>query len=84
MTREEVTAMVFRHVYRTLPELQDRALDTGTSYKEMGVDSLALLEVVTGSTKEMKVKIPRNELATINNVNGLVDLLIKAQSQAGA
>ncbi len=84
MTREEVTAMVFRHVYSALPELRERPLDAGISYKEIGVDSLALLEVVTGSTKELKVKIPRNELAAITNVNGLVDLLIKAQSQAGA
>jgi acyl carrier protein len=84
MTREEVTAMVFKHVYEALPELRDTGLDPGKSYKEMGIDSLALLQVLTGSTKEMQVKIPRNELATLSTVNGLVELLMKAKSQPGA
>jgi len=82
MTREEVTAMVFKHLYQALPELRDVTPDPGASYKELGIDSLALLEVISGSTKEMKIKIPRNELANISSVNGLVDLLIKVKSQS--
>ena len=80
MTREEVTAMVFKHVYQALPELRDAAPNPDATYKELGIDSLALLEGISGSTKEMKVKIPRNELANISTVNGLVDLLIKVKS----
>lgn len=83
MMRDEVKAMVFRHVFEALPELQDVGLDPDKSYKEMGIDSLALLQVLTGATKEMKVKIPRNELASLNSVNGLIDLLIKAKNEAG-
>jgi len=84
MTREEVTAMVFRHVYEALPELRDAGIDPDKTYKEIGIDSLGLLQVLTGSMKEMRVKIPRNELTDISTVKGLVDLLIKAKSQPGA
>jgi acyl carrier protein len=45
--------------------------------KDLGASSLDLVEIVSLSMRELKVKVPRSELATLNNIGGLVDLLYR-------
>jgi acyl carrier protein len=41
----------------------------------LGANSLDIIEVVSLSMRELKVKVPRAELAKLTNLEGLVDLL---------
>jgi len=84
MTRDQVREMVLRHTVEAIPELQDVGIDPDKSYEELGLDSLALLQILTASTKEMKVKIPRDELVGVRSLNVLVDALFRAQKGATA
>jgi acyl carrier protein len=54
--------------------------------KDLGANSLDIVEVVSCTMRDLKVKVPRSELADLTNVDGLVDLLVKvvAEKEAAA
>lgn len=81
MTRDDVKAMLIRHASEIVPELRNEYPDTDKSYREMGIDSLALMAILTAATKELKVKIPRDKLGNINSFNGLADLFVQVANQ---
>ena len=45
--------------------------------KDLGINSLDIVEVVSCSMRELKVKVPRSELSKLTNIDGLVDLLYR-------
>ena len=46
--------------------------------KDLGINSLDIVEVVSASMRELKVKVPRSELSKLTNIDGLVDMLYEA------
>lgn len=77
MTREDVLEVVTRHLVDTIEELEGVEIDPAKSMKDLGANSLDIVEVVSCSMRELKVKVPRSELNTLENINQLVELLHK-------
>ena len=77
MTREEVVEVVKRHLVDTIEELEGVEIDPAKSMKDLGANSLDIVEVVSCSMRELKVKVPRSELNKLTNIDQLVDLLFK-------
>ena len=75
MTREEVVEVVKRHLVDTIEELEGVEIDPAKSMKDLGANSLDIVEVVSCSMRELKVKVPRSELNKLTNIDQLVDLL---------
>jgi acyl carrier protein len=75
MTKEQIFAVVKKHLKQTVDGLDDANIDLSASMKDMGANSLDIVEVVSLSMRELKVKVPRSELAKLTNLQGLVDLL---------
>lgn len=75
MTREHVLEVVKRHLVDTIEELEGVEIDPAKSMKDLGANSLDIVEVVSASMRELKVKVPRSELNKLTNINELVDLL---------
>jgi acyl carrier protein len=46
------------------------------TFMDYGANSLDIVEIVSGSMRELKVKIPRTELSDIKNIAGLVDKFV--------
>jgi len=87
MNRSHVHSVVCKHLVDAVDGLELEDIDPQRSMKELGANSLDIVEVVSASMRELKVKIPRSELARLTNLDGLVDLLHrtaeeKAQSQS--
>lgn len=78
MTREHVLEVVTRHLVDTIEELEGVEIDPAKSMKDLGANSLDIVEVVSCSMRELKVKVPRSELNSLNNINELVELLHKS------
>ncbi len=74
-TREEVLAVVQRHLADTVEGIDATSIDPAKSMKELGANSLDIVEIVSCSMRELKVKVPRAELNKLTNINELVDLL---------
>jgi len=80
-TRDDVLAIVKKHILDLTEDVPEAAIDPARSMADLGINSLDIVEVVTASMRELKVKVPRSELSKLKNVNGLVDLLFDAVSQ---
>jgi len=75
ITREEVWEVVKEHLVETVEELEGVELDPAKSMKDLGANSLDIVEVVSCSMRDLKIKVPRAELNKLENMNQLVDLL---------
>ena len=75
MTRDEIMVVVKKHLCEAVEGLTPEAIDPAKSMKDLGANSLDIVEIVSSSMREIKVKIPRSELAKLTNLDGLVDLL---------
>jgi acyl carrier protein len=85
MTREQILSVVTKHLVDALDDLDPAAIDTSQSMKDLGANSLDIVEVVSRTMRELKIKVPRSELAKLTNIDALVDLLYQvAREQARA
>lgn len=75
MTKDHVFDVVKKYLLRTLDGVNPDDVVPSKSMKDLGASSLDLVEIVSLSMRELKVKVPRSELAKLNNIGGLVDLL---------
>jgi acyl carrier protein len=78
MTREQVLATVKKYIVDVAEDLDETRIDPAMSMKDMGINSLDIVEVVSCSMRELKVKVPRSELSKLTNVDGLVDMLYQS------
>ena len=84
MSREAVLEVVMKHLVDTIEDLEDVEIDPARSMKDLGANSLDIVEVVSCSMRELKVKVPRSELNSLENINQLVDLLHKTVEEKAA
>ena len=75
MDREQVAAVVIKHLIDVVGDLKASDIDMSRSMKDFGANSLDMVEVVSCAMRELKVKVPRSELSKLTNMDGLVDLL---------
>jgi polyketide biosynthesis acyl carrier protein len=75
MFRAEIEAVVKKYLMEVVDDLKEEEIDTTKSMKDLGANSLDIVEVVSCSMRELKVKVPRSELSKLTNIDGLVDLL---------
>ena len=75
MTRNDVLEVVLENLRDTVEELEDVEIDSAKSMKDLGANSLDIVEVVSCSMRQLKVKVPRSELQGLKNIDDLVDLL---------
>ena len=85
MTREGILDVVKKHLVEVVGEIDADQIDPTRSMKDMGANSLDIVEVVSCAMRELKVKVPRSELSKLTNIDGLVNMLYEsAQAKAGA
>lgn len=78
MTREEIFEVVKANIGKVIEGGKDIDIKEEDSMADYGADSLEIVEVVSRSMKETKIKIPRTELSTAKNLKDLLDLFEKA------
>lgn len=84
MTKEHVFTVVKKHLMQTVDGLDEAAITEAKSMKELGANSLDIVEIVSVSMRELKVKVPRSELSKLTNIGGLVDLLYTVSTAPAA
>ena len=81
MTKEHIFTVVKKHLMQTVDGLADSQIGLDKSMKDLGANSLDIVEIVSVSMRELKVKVPRSELSKLTNIGGLVDLLHQVATQ---
>jgi acyl carrier protein len=74
MERIEVENIVKHHMADVL-EMDTTEIESNSTMGDIGATSLDVVEVISLSMRELKVKVPRSELEELENVHQLVDLL---------
>lgn len=73
-TTEQLIA-TFQRVASEVAERQFPTLKGETVIADLGIDSLAMLEIVGAMEREFKVQIPDDQLVGLQTINDLVGLL---------
>lgn len=74
MTRQDIFAVIRANMQRIIPGVEGREIAEMSSMRDYGADSLQMVEVVSRSMKELKVKVPRARLLLVTNLKELVDV----------
>jgi polyketide biosynthesis acyl carrier protein len=81
MDRIVVKEVVMKHI-KASTDLE--AVDTSRSMKDYGISSLDIVEIVSMTMRELRVKVPRSELLQIGTIDGLIDVVHNAAVNAPA
>lgn len=73
MTKQEVMQVIKSNIVDNLDDIEEGTIDVSKSMKDYGANSLDIIEVVSSSMRELKIKIPRSELADISTIEQLAD-----------
>ncbi len=75
MEREEILKVIEKHLIKSVPGITEK-VDPEKKFTDYGANSLDIVEIVSASMREMKIKIPRTELSDIQNIQGLIDKFV--------
>ena len=77
MTKPEVIEIIKRIIEENLDDVSAEDIDPEKSMKDYGANSLDMIEVVSCSMRELGIKVPRSELAEIQNIDSLADKFLE-------
>ena len=73
MTKDDIIEVIKQNIVDNLDDVEFDQIDPQRTMKDYGANSLDMIEVVSCSMRELKIKIPRSELADIKNIDELAD-----------
>ena len=77
MDRQEIQNIVIKHLVANVDGVTAEDVDPAKAMADYDASSLDVVEVVSASMRELKISIPRTELAGIQNINQLTDLFYR-------
>jgi acyl carrier protein len=85
MSREQIVAVLKSNMERIIEGARGREVrDSDSLVADFGADSLEIVEVVSRTMKELKIKVPRVELSEPKNIGELVSLFERAAARTAA
>lgn len=78
VTRDMVRDIVLANTYRSLEFLDLKDIDTSSRFDDLGAASLDIITIVSDSMRELKVKVPVEQLNKVANIDALIDALTAA------
>ena len=73
MTREEVMAIVTNNIKMNIDGLEETKIDPSKSLVDYGASSLDIVEIVSASRRQLRIKVARTQLTNLKNIDELVD-----------
>jgi polyketide biosynthesis acyl carrier protein len=83
-TRQAMFEVVKAKIREIVDGTADLEIREDLSMRDLGADSLEIVEVVSRSMKELRIKVPRTELSGARNLKELLDLFEKSAGSASA
>lgn len=77
VTRDEMFAVVVSNIQEIVESAKGVEIKETDSMRDLGADSLEIVEVVSRSMKALRIKVPRTELSGARNLKDLLDLFEK-------
>ncbi len=83
LSKEQIQTVVKKYVIETLAEVtefQEADYRTTASLEDLGASSLDVVEIVSRSTRDLKLKVPPAKLAGIKSIDELIETLYQVAS----
>ena len=77
MTKDEIIEVIKVVIEENLDDVSAGDIDPQKSMKDYGANSLDMIEVVSCSMRELSIKVPRAELAELQNIEALADKFLE-------
>jgi acyl carrier protein len=74
-SNDEVFDIVKKHLTTICGDVDPGKVTREVSMADLGATSLDIVEVVSCSMRELRVRVPRSELSKLKSIGGLVELL---------
>ncbi len=74
MERQEIFAVIKNNMRTVIDGVDGQDIQETQSMRDFGADSLQIVEVVSRSMKELKIRVPRTQLMQAKNLSDLLDL----------
>ncbi len=81
MSRDEIFSVVRSNVQAIIEGANGKEILETNSMRDYGADSLEIVEVVSRSMKQLRIKVARTELMDAKNLKDLVDIFERAASR---
>ena len=82
MSRDEIFAVVKANIEVVIEGARGKEISEAMSMRDYGADSLEMVEVVSRSMKQLKIRVPRTDLADAENLGDLLDILEQHAAKA--
>lgn len=77
ITKDDVVDTIHKHILAEMDDVDADDLEFAESFRDFGISSLDLLEVVSASMRDLGIKVPKAELADIESVDQLADKFLE-------
>ena len=84
MTRDQIMDVIKKNIVANIDDIDGATIDPKKSMKDYGANSLDMIEVVSTTMRELKIKVPRSELTDINNIEQLADKFMEYVNKVNA
>lgn len=74
MNRQEIFDVIQSNIRMIIDDTEDKEINETNSMRDFGADSLQIVEVVSRSMRQLRIKIPRTKLLEAGNLKELLDL----------
>ena len=78
MNREEIVETIKSNMRMIIAGVGDKEILDTNSMRDFGADSLEMVEVVSRSMKQLRIKVPRSKLLNVQNLDELVDVFMES------
>jgi acyl carrier protein len=73
MERDEIVGIIAKHLAEEIDHVQVDDIEADMTMRDIGANSLDMIEVVSAVMRDIDIKVPRSQLADIDTVGGLAD-----------
>ncbi|RAL22448.1 acyl carrier protein [Lujinxingia litoralis] len=71
MSKDDIIAIILKHLEDNLDDIDISTVSPETSMRDYGANSLDMIEVVSATMRELKIRVPRSDLAEIETIDQL-------------
>lgn len=76
MNKSEIFEELKKLITEALPYIEPEHIRLGDSLKDLGANSIDRMDIIVGIMEALEVRIPLVEFGKLNNIEGIVDLLV--------
>lgn len=77
MTYDDVLNELKNKICKAVPGVDIHNFDTSKSFKEMGANSIILVDIISRVMRDLKIDAPGPELLAASNIDELIKILVK-------